>query len=311
MTTPLNERDLIQLNAYLDGELSAGEQAAFEQRLAADRELRAELRAIRATKMLLGMAERQRAPRNFTLDPAVYGGPAKASLLERLGLARIPNWAMAGAALVLTIVCAGVLILNGVSGRPAFNVAMEAPAQDAAEPEIMAQEAAEAPGEEAVEEAAPMEEPAAAEAFRAEEAEGDDAAADGALADEALTEAEETARAEAPVGMGGGMEEGIPPAPTVIGPPEDTPSAALAAPAAAEPEVAEEADAGVEVEGEAAAAGEAAADTQQPSAAQTAEAARQAARVRQPRTVLVVGLAAAVVAALVAGIWVALRSRRH
>lgn len=56
MSTPINEQEYIQLNAYLDGELSAGERELFEQRLAGDPSLQAELRALRATKMLLGMA---------------------------------------------------------------------------------------------------------------------------------------------------------------------------------------------------------------------------------------------------------------
>jgi len=159
----MNERDLIDLNAYLDGELTAQERVAFESRLAQDAVLRGELQALRATVAVLQMAEPIRAPRNFTLDPAVYGKPEKRSLWDRLGLPAkilIP----AGAAIVATLMCVGAIVLYGSgSGAPAAMVAEESAA------DMQQMEAAEAPlpatGEvgaaAAAEEA--MEEPAAEE----------------------------------------------------------------------------------------------------------------------------------------------------
>lgn len=333
MSTPINEQEYIQLNAYLDGELSAGERELFEQRLAGDPSLQAELRALRATKMLLGMAERQRVPRNFTLDPAVYGKPARPSLWERLGLARIPSWAVATAALVVVVAFVGLLVLNNPGGGTmTADVAMEArTAEDSGE--TFAQ------GAEAVEEAAePVEEAAAADTdgaaevqpFEAEMAE-EEAAEEPAAAEMAPDEAAAADMYEEPLsgmpdGLGSGAGGGLPPAPTVVGPAEggETPNAALAVPPVGD--AAESAEAGDMMAQEAAESAiteeeanqqetpqqpQAVKVTGQPPAAQTAEAAEAARQMRQPRTMLIVGLAAAVVAALLIGIWMAVRANRH
>jgi hypothetical protein len=71
--TPFSERDLELLSAYLDGELTDREQRSLEQRLARDNALRTELDRLRDTVALVGELPRLRAPRQFTLDPAVYG----------------------------------------------------------------------------------------------------------------------------------------------------------------------------------------------------------------------------------------------
>jgi len=159
----MNERDLIDLNAYLDGELTDQERVAFESRLAQDAVLRGELQALRATVAVLQMAEPIRAPRNFTLDPAVYGKPERRSLWDRLGLpAKI--LLPAGAAIVATLVCVGAIVFYGSgSGASAPMVAEESAA------DMQQMEAAEAPlpttGEAAAAAAAEeaMEEPAAEE----------------------------------------------------------------------------------------------------------------------------------------------------
>jgi hypothetical protein len=69
------------LTAYLDGALTPGEKRDFEQRLAADEALRADLEQQRLVKQSLGALPRLRAPRNFTLDPALYGRPQPAGRL--------------------------------------------------------------------------------------------------------------------------------------------------------------------------------------------------------------------------------------
>jgi hypothetical protein len=71
--TPLSERDLELLSAYLDGALTDRERQALEQRLAHDHALRAELDHLHETVALVHDLPRLKAPRRFTLDPAVYG----------------------------------------------------------------------------------------------------------------------------------------------------------------------------------------------------------------------------------------------
>jgi anti-sigma factor RsiW len=140
----LTEQDLIQLNAYLDGELSAAERAEIDARLAADERLQAEFESLRVTAALLGMTRRVRVPRNFTLDPAVYGRPAPTGWWARLGLSTLPTWATAGITVLVVLVCFGALLaqMNLMRG-----VATEAPMMAAQAPEEAA-EATEAPAEE-------------------------------------------------------------------------------------------------------------------------------------------------------------------
>ncbi len=168
MTGALRESDLILLNAYLDGELAAGEQAALEQRLARDPALRQELEALRATVAVLKMAERVRAPRNFTLDPAVYDAPVSRTLWDRLMAGSLPRLAAAGAVAGLTLVCAAAVILSrqGGLGTPAAAPEAAMVAQDTA-PAAAAQpmEAAEAEPEMGMAAEEPAAEAPAAEPF--------------------------------------------------------------------------------------------------------------------------------------------------
>jgi len=154
MTLPMNERDLIDLNAYLDGELTDQEQAAFEVRLAHEAALREELRALRATVAILQMAEPVRAPRNFTLDSAVYGKPRKESFWDRLSTP-LKVMLPAGAAILATLVCVGIVILaTGKGGlgagapmvgeQPSMQMAAEEPAAEEPSAERMADQAPEA-----------------------------------------------------------------------------------------------------------------------------------------------------------------------
>lgn len=65
--------DFELLSAYLDGELTNRERITLEQRLAYDPGLQQMLDDLRATVTLLHDLPRLQAPRDFTLDPAVYG----------------------------------------------------------------------------------------------------------------------------------------------------------------------------------------------------------------------------------------------
>ena len=94
----LAPNDLESLSAYVDGVLSARDQAGLETRLRADPELRqaaAELRSVKAA--LAGMPER-RVPRNFTLREADIVRHARRPALPYLRFATI----VASALFVLT-----------------------------------------------------------------------------------------------------------------------------------------------------------------------------------------------------------------
>lgn len=139
--TRIDERDLITLNAYLDEQLSPKERTALEQRLAKEPVLQQELDSLRATVALLKRAEPLRAPRNFTLDPKVYGVPQRRRLLDRLGLLGIPQLVTAGGALAATLVCVGLIVYALQGG--AFGAATGAPEAAMLEQERMAANGAE------------------------------------------------------------------------------------------------------------------------------------------------------------------------
>jgi hypothetical protein len=241
MSTPLSEQDLIQLNAYLDDELSAREREAFEQRLSLEPAMQAQLESLRMTVALLQMAERVPVPRNFTLDPAQYGTPEKVGLLARLGLGGVPRLVTAGAALLVVLMCVGVIVIGSrlvaggtasVAEEPKLESAVEEPAEEAqAAAANQAQRAAtdqqeefapEAPAadaiaeeEEPVEEAPPetfaMEEGAAVEAEAEEEA----APAEEVEAPAAEEPLPLPTQSPAGVGAGGGAGPTVEEAPSV------------------------------------------------------------------------------------------------
>lgn len=70
------------LSAYLDNALAPAERQRLERQLAQDVRLQAELRQMRLLKQQLAQLPRRRVPRNFTLDPAVYGRPQRQPLLQ-------------------------------------------------------------------------------------------------------------------------------------------------------------------------------------------------------------------------------------
>ncbi|MBN1201147.1 MAG: hypothetical protein JXJ20_04755 [Anaerolineae bacterium] len=77
-----SEHDLELLSAYIDNELPDHERVALEQRLAHEDVLRIALDNLRHTAALVRGLPRLKAPRNFTLDPAVYS--RKPSWWQRL-----------------------------------------------------------------------------------------------------------------------------------------------------------------------------------------------------------------------------------
>ena len=72
MTTP-SFRDVEQLSAYLDGQLSQAEKTRLETRLQSDPALAATLADLRQARSILRRTPRRRSPRNFTLTPKMAG----------------------------------------------------------------------------------------------------------------------------------------------------------------------------------------------------------------------------------------------
>lgn len=105
MNDTLSFRDVERLSAYLDGQLSRGETARLEARLAADPRLRAALEDLRQARAFLHRAPQRRAPRNFTLTPRMAGlrppVPRGVPLL---------SWASALAALLFFCTFSGSLV---------------------------------------------------------------------------------------------------------------------------------------------------------------------------------------------------------
>lgn len=101
---PIEER----LSAYIDGSLSDTERVALETELADDDSLRAQLETLQATVDLLHTLPTLKAPRDFRLNPAIYG-KKQANILQ------VNFWRIAGAvglaASILMIV--GGLLLTG------------------------------------------------------------------------------------------------------------------------------------------------------------------------------------------------------
>ncbi len=69
------------LSAYLDGQISDREKALIEQRLQREPAWREGLETLRKTRSVLRAAPRRRAPRNFTLSPALAQPPRAGWLL--------------------------------------------------------------------------------------------------------------------------------------------------------------------------------------------------------------------------------------
>ncbi len=109
------------LSAYLDGELSAGERARLEARLATDPALRAELEALRRTVALVRDLPTVPVPRNFIL-PRTMAARARPRPVPtaRSRLSRMAPFLTAATAVVsflFVVVLAGDLLLSGAGGE--------------------------------------------------------------------------------------------------------------------------------------------------------------------------------------------------
>lgn len=71
-----------RINAFLDDALSPAERQRFEEELAADAALQAEVARLRVLKQQLRQLPSRPVPRQFMLDPAKYGRPAPQPLFQ-------------------------------------------------------------------------------------------------------------------------------------------------------------------------------------------------------------------------------------
>ncbi len=130
-----------QIAAYIDQQMGTAERSRFEAELKQDAALQEMLEAQQEVKALLSQMPKLKAPRNFVLDPAVYGGKAPApSLIERL----YPKMRLAtAAASFLFVIVLGAGLINGSANlnQADENVAM---APVASEPQVAADSAEEA-----------------------------------------------------------------------------------------------------------------------------------------------------------------------
>lgn len=149
------------LHAYLDDALRPRERQRFEQQLAQDADLRVELAQMRALKQQLRQLPRRQVPRNFTLDPARYGRPAREPLVQAYPMLR--------AATVLTALLFVVLLGTNLFTSGAPVAILESPQTAAEVAEAPAMEEAPAGVTRIVTETV-VEEPMAEESTAADEA---------------------------------------------------------------------------------------------------------------------------------------------
>jgi hypothetical protein len=111
------------LSAYLDNELAPADRQRLEQQMASDRRLQEEFAQMQAWQQEMRSLPRRRVPRNFTLDPALYGRPQPQPLGRAYPVLRT---ATAFTAILLVIALAANVFL-GQSTSPQDMGIMTAP----------------------------------------------------------------------------------------------------------------------------------------------------------------------------------------
>ena len=77
LTKSAEEKRQEAVTAYLDEALNDRERQRFEQEMAQDAALRAHVEQLLLIKQSLRQLPQWQVPRNFILDPAAYGRPAR------------------------------------------------------------------------------------------------------------------------------------------------------------------------------------------------------------------------------------------
>ena len=216
LTKSAEEKHQERVHAYLDEALTPRQRQQFEQDMAQDSGLQAEIDHLRLLKQQLRQLPRRPVPRSFTLDPALYGRPARQPLFQ------------------FYPVLQGATVLTALFFMLALSLSLFSQPETASPSVASAPQAAEVPEAETAEE--PMREEPAAELF-AEDSAAEKAASAPAIADEAveltrviieevIVEAEEVAEEEtieeeAPAEETAGeaaLSEGSLPQPTTLSP---------------------------------------------------------------------------------------------
>ncbi len=117
-----NFRDIEQLSAYLDGQLSSSDSARIESRVSADPELASTLHDLRSARGILRKLPARKAPRNFTLTRKMVG--LKPPLPRTFSFFRFST-AFATFLLMLTFA------VNSILPRVSFGTAAPMAAQEA------------------------------------------------------------------------------------------------------------------------------------------------------------------------------------
>jgi hypothetical protein len=119
MNTP-SFRDVEQLSAYLDGQLSEAEMSRLESRLKSEPTLAATLADLRQARSILRRTPKRRSPRNFTLTPKMAGiRPPIPRSVPALG------WASAAAMVVFVVLLGTNLFgqLTSTANEPMLSAA--------------------------------------------------------------------------------------------------------------------------------------------------------------------------------------------
>jgi hypothetical protein len=153
LTKSAAEKRQETLSAYVDDALSPRARRRFETQLTQDADLQAEVEQQQALKETLRQLPSRRVPRNFTLDPALYGRPERQPLVQFYPALRTAT--VLAAFFFVFAVVAGLLTTQSMSA-PFTTTQSEAESDTAAESVAMEEPVAV--------EAAPMEGEAAAEA---------------------------------------------------------------------------------------------------------------------------------------------------
>ena len=130
-----DEKQQEAVSAYLDNELAPADRDRFEQQLALNSSLQDELAEMQLWQQQMRNLPVRRAPRNFTLDPALYGRSQRQPFAGAYPMLRS---ATAVTAFLFVIALAANLYLGSISGDTASqpaSVAMQemAPVADEAE----------------------------------------------------------------------------------------------------------------------------------------------------------------------------------